>query len=76
MRLLSGNCSNPHLFIMNAIQQKRNSKMYLGTHESDYDEYQDDGRLYHDDVVHEDKHEDTPFGYVDISEWYHDCGYK
>lgn len=70
MRLSSNNHSNSHLFIMDAIQRKRNSKMYLGTHETDYDESDLKGGIYHTDIVHEDKHEDTWAGYVDINKVY------
>ena len=75
MRLLSNNCPNSHFFIINAIQQKRNSIMYLGTHEKDYDESVNGG-IYHTDVVHENMHEETWAGYVDINKLYTDNGWK
>ena len=75
MRLSSNNRLNSYSFIMNAIHQKRNSGMYLGTHETDYDESVNGG-IYHTDVVHENMHEETFAGYVDIDKLYTNNGWK
>ena len=69
MRLSSNNRLNSHLFIMNAIQQKRNNRMYLGTHDKDHDNSHNGG-IYHTDEVHEDMHEEGWAGYVDIDKVY------
>lgn len=63
--------SNPFIFIRNAIMEKNSrKKMHLGTHDTDYDDYRQNGGIWHTDVVHEDRHEDTWAGYVDINKKY------
>ena len=75
MRQTCNNHSNPHLFIMDAIQRKMNTKMYLGTHETDYDD-SNNGGIYHTDVVHEDMHEEGWAGYTDINKTYYNNYWK
>jgi len=70
MQLIYNPNSNPFIFISNAIMEKNSrKKMYLGTHETDYDEY-NNGGIYHTDVEHEDAHEDGWAGYLDINKTY------
>lgn len=71
MKLYSNQNSKPFFFINHAIMEKNNhKKMYVGTHVKDYNDSNDHQYPNHVDIVHENMHENTSAGYVDINEKY------
>lgn len=70
MRLYLNQNTKPFFFINHAIMEKNNhKKMHVG-HVKDYNDSDDYQYPHHVDITHENKHEDTWAGYVDINETY------
>lgn len=68
MRLYSNQNSKPFIFINQAIMEKNNRKKMYATHIRDYCDSNDYEYPHHIDITHENMHENTWAGYVDINE--------
>lgn len=75
MQLRFNQTSNPFLFINNAIMDKMEKQKRFELSHEDRDEY-NNGGIYHTDVTHEDRNEDTWAGHVNIDKEYHNDYWK